>query len=351
MTTQPDPSRILEIAFGFWPSKTLLSAMELQIFTVLHGTSMTGEQLRRRLELHPRATYDFLDGLVALGLLDRDGDRAGARYRNSAESALFLDEGSPAYVGGVMHLLNSRMFRFWDDLTEALKTGEPQSEIKYGEKTFFEERYDDPAGLEQFMHAMSGISAGSCVALAEQIDFSRYHTVCDVGGATAQMSRILASRYPSLCCTTFDLPAVAPIAEKAIASAGLTDRITVAAGDMFVDPLPRADVIVMSRILHDWNLDQKMRLIKAAYDALPERGSDGGADAPPGAFIVVESMIDDARRENVFGLMMSLNMLVEFGDAFDYTGADFTGWCREVGFREIEILPLGGPTSAGIAYK
>jgi len=132
-----------------------------------------------------------------------------------------------------------------------------------------------------------------------------------------------------------------PIAEKAIAAAGLSDRVKAAAGDFFVDPLPSADVITMARVLHDWNLDQKMQLIRAAYDALP----DGGA------LITVESLIDDARREHVAGLMMSLNMLIEIGDAFDYSAADFAGWCRAVGFRDINVLPLTGIISAAVAYK
>jgi O-methyltransferase domain len=97
----------------------------------------------------------------------------------------------------------------------------------------------------------------------------------------------------------------------------------------------------MGLVLHDWNLDRKMQLIRAAYEALPEGG----------AFVAIENLIDDARRENAFGLMMSLNMLIEFGDAFDYTGADFAGWCTEVGFSDIEIIPLAGPSSAAIAYK
>jgi 16S rRNA G1207 methylase RsmC len=188
---------------------------------------------------------------------------------------------------------------------------------------------------------MQGISLGNFHALAEKFDFSRYDTVCDVGGATGQLCTILAQRHPHLRCTSYDLPVVAPIAENAIAEAGLSDRVTVAAGDFFADPLPSADVVTMGLILHDWNLDRKMRLITSAYEALPEGG----------AFIVIANLIDDARRENAFGLMMSLNMLMEFGDAFDFTGADFAGWCHEVGFREVEILPLAGPASAGVAYK
>jgi cyclopropane fatty-acyl-phospholipid synthase-like methyltransferase len=205
----------------------------------------------------------------------------------------------------------------------------------------FEELYSDPARLEQFMGAMAGISAGNFNALAEKFDFSKYETVCDVGGATGQLCTILATHHPHLRCTSYDLPVVQPIAERAIAAAGMSDRVSAASGDFFAEPLPKADVITMGLILHDWNLEGKMHLIRAAYDALPEGG----------AFIVVENLIDDARRENAFGLTMSLNMLIEFGDAFDYTGADFAGWCREVGFRDVEVMPLAGPASAGIAYK
>jgi hypothetical protein len=336
-----DPSHIMQVGMGFWPSKTLLSAVELELFTQLGSESMTGEELRERLGLHERGIYDFLDTLVALGLLERDGDGPEGRYRNTPDGAVFLDKSSPTYVGGILEMSNARLYRFWGDLTEALRTGKPQNEVKHNGKPMFEELYSDPARLEQFMDAMAGISLGNFQALADKFDFSRYETVCDVGGATGQLSAILAARHPHLRCTSYDLPVVVPIAEKAIAAAGVSDRVTAASGDFFADPLPNADVITMGLILHDWNLEGKKHLIGAAYEALPEGG----------AFIVIENLIDDARRENAFGLMMSLNMLIEFGDAFDYTGGDFAGWCKEAGFREVEILPLTGPASAGIAYK
>jgi hypothetical protein len=326
---------------GFWPSKTVLSAVELQLFTHLGAESMTGEEIGQRLGLHPRAIYDFLDTLVALRFLEREGDGSDGRYRNTAETATFLDEPSPAYIGGILEMSNARLYRFWGDLTEALRTGEPQNEIKQTGKPMFDELYSDPARLEQFMKAMQGISLGNFNARAEKFDFSKYETVCDVGGATGQLCTILAESHPHLRCTSYDLPVVAPIAEKAIAETGLSDRVTVSAGDFFADPLPRADVITMGLILHDWNLNRKMDLIRSSYEALPEGG----------AFIVIENLIDDARRENAFGLMMSLNMLIEFGDAFDFTGSDFADWCGKAGFRDVEILPLTGPASAGIAYK
>lgn len=336
-----DPSHIMQVGMGFWASKTVLSAVELELFTHLGAESMTGEEIGKQLGLHPRAISDFLDTLVALRFLERDGDGTDCRYRNTAESAAFLNKQGPAYIGGILEMSNARLYRFWGDLTEALQTGQPQNEIKHTGKPMFDELYSDPARLEQFMDAMQGISLGNFNALAEKFDFSSYKTVCDVGGATGQLCTILAGHHPHLRCTSYDLPVVAPIAERAIAAAGLTHRVAVASGDFFADPLPAADVITMGLILHDWNLDRKMRLIRSAFEALP----DGGA------FIIIENLIDDARRENAFGLMMSLNMLIEFGDAFDFTGSDFSGWCREVGFKEVEFLPLTGPASAGIAYK
>jgi hypothetical protein len=336
-----DPAKIMQIGTGFMASKTLLSAVELELFTELGGGALTGAELGEKLGLDARAVPDFPDALVALGLLDRDGDGDEARYRNTDETAAFLDKNSPAYIGGILEMSNARLYRFWGDLTEGLRTGKPQNEVKQAGHAMFEELYSDPARLEQFMNAMAGISMGPFHALAEAFDFSKYETLCDVGGATGQLSIVVAGRHPHMRCTSFDLPVVEPIAQRTIKAAGLSDRVTTAAGDFFADPLPKADVITMGLILHDWNLDRKMRLIQAAYDALPEGGT----------FIAIENIIDDARRENAFGLLMSLNMLIEFGDAFDFTGADFSGWCKEAGFKDTQIVHLAGPASAAIAYK
>jgi len=335
------PAPIMEVGMGFFASKTLLSAVELDVFTTLGSAAMTGEELRAALALHTRAVPDFLDTLVALRFLDRDGDGPDARYRNTPETALFLNRASPNYIGGILEMANARLYGFWGSLTEALKTGRPQNEIKHTGTSLFAELYRDPKRLEQFMDAMSGISAGNFTAFAEKFDVSRYGSLCDVGGATGLLSIIIAQRHPHVQCVSADLPMVVPIAERRIAAAGLSDRITAKPIDFLTDPLPQADVITMGLILHDWNLEKKMHLIRAAYEAV----------RPGGAFVVIENLIDDARRENAFGLTMSLNMLIEFGDAFDYTGSDFSDWCRSVGFKRTEIIPLGGPASAGIAYK
>lgn len=335
------PDRIIETGMSFFAAKTLLSAVELEVFRTLGDRAMTGAELASALKLHARANPDFFDGLLAIGMLARDGDGPSARYRNTPETAFFLDRTKPTYVGGILEMANSRLYRFWADLTEALKTGQPQNEIKHGKESFFGELYADQARLEQFMDAMTGVSTGNFVALAEKFDFSKYKTLCDVGGAAGVLSIMVALRHKHMTCTTADLPMVSPIAQRKIDGFGVADRVKTRDLDFFKDPLPKADVITMGMILHDWDLENKMMLIRKAYEALP----DGGA------FIVVESLIDDARRTNAFGLMMSLNMLIEFGVAFDYTGADFAKWCKEVGFKRTEVLPLAGPSSAAIAYK
>lgn len=335
------PDRILQTGMAFWGSKALLSAVELRVFTVLADGPLTGEQLRQRLRLHPRAVPDFFDTLLALGFLQREGSGEQAAYRNTAETQHFLDRNSPAYVGGILEMANARLYPFWADLTEALRTGQPQNEIKHSGEPMFAKLYEDPARLEQFMAAMSGISAGNFTLLAEKFDFSRHATLADVGGATGQLACIVAARHPHLRCVSLDLPRVTAIAERHIERRGLSSRVRAQPLDFFVDPLPRADVITMGMILHDWNLEKKLQLMRKAFDALPEGG----------CLIAVDNVIDDDRRENAFGLLMSLNMLIEFGDAFDYTGADFAGWAREVGFKRTEIIPLVGPGSAAVAWK
>lgn len=341
MNSTDTPASILQTAFSFWSSKVLLTAVEFDLFSCLGDRQTTGAELGQQLALHPRGIADFFDALVAMGFLQRHGNGPAARYENTPQGRRFLVRSSPSYVGGILVMLNARLFRYWNDLPTALRTGKPQNEVKHGHKSIFEELYADLPKLEQFLGAMTGLSRGNFELLAQRFDFARHRTLCDVGGATGLLCIEVAKRHAHLQCTTFDLPPVEPIAQRHIAAAGLTARIRTAAGDFFVDPLPKADVITMGMILHDWNLEKKMVLIRKAYDALPAGG----------ALVAIEALIDDERRTNAFGLLMSLNMLIEFGDAFDYSGADFHGWCRQVGFRKFDVMHLQGAHSAAIAWK
>lgn len=338
---QLNPGRIIEVGMGFWPAKTLLSAVKLEVFTTLGQGALTGEELASRLGLHERGIWDFFDTLVALNFLQRDGDGPSARYRNTPETGLFLNKTSPQYIGGMLEMANDRLYPFWGSLEEALQTGQPQNEIKHTGEPFFVKLYQSPERLSQFMAAMAGFQMGNFITLAKSFDFSPYQTLCDIGGASGALAIQVALNHPQMQCINFDLPPVEPIARETIAQFDLTERVTAVSGDFFVDDFPKADVIILGNILHDWNLEKKRLLIRKAYEALPAGG----------VLIAIENVIDNERRQNAFGLMMSLNMLIELGDGFDYTAADFRQWCGEAGFERFEFLPLTGPTSAAIAYK
>lgn len=338
---QVNPSKIMQIGMGFWASKTLLTAVNMNLFTHLANGALSGDEIQNKLGLHNRSLYDFLDTLVALGFLNRTGIKESATYSNSADSDLFLDKDKPSYVGGILEMSNNRLYPFGADLEEGLKTGKAQNETKNGGKSVFEAIYADEDTLREFLHVMGGIQAGNFMMLANKFDFSNYNTLCDLGGSSGNLSIHVVKNNEHMRCVSFDLPPVHPVVTENVYKLGLSDKITVRSGDFFVDDFPKADVITMGNILHDWGLNEKKILIKKAYDALPEGGS----------LIVVENIIDDERNKNAFGLMMSLNMMIETEGGFDYSAKDFEEWATEAGFSKITVMPLTGPTSAVIAIK
>jgi hypothetical protein len=329
--------RIMQTAMGFWASKVLLSAVELDVFGVLASGPLDVMGLRQRLNIHPRSARDFLDALVAQGLLQRD---PAGNYRNSDEAARFLDPAQPDYIGGIIEMFNARLYGFWGSLTEALRTGEPQNEAKHG-GDLFEGVYADPARLEGFLRGMTGITTPVANALTKVFPWRDVGSVADIGTAQGCVPVRLARAYPHLTVTGFDLPAVRPIFSRFVASHGLSDRARFAAGNFFEDALPSADVLIMGMILHDWDLATKRMLIDKAHTALP----------PGGTLIVCEMMIDDDRRAHLPGMLMSLNMLIETRGGFDFTSADCASWMREAGFSTTRVAALAGPYSAVIGTK
>ncbi len=336
MAEPVSPEGILQLGMAFWGSKALLSAVELGVFTELAAGPRDLPGLAASLGLHPRGARDFLDTLVALRVLDRQG----GRYANSAEADAFLDRGKPAYVGGILEMCNARLYGHWGKLTDALRTGQPQNESTQGEDVFAT-LYADPKRLAGFLKAMSGISIGTARVMAAAFPWQEYRSFVDVGCAQGGCSAVLAEAHRHLNGIGFDLPPVQPIFEAHAAERGLAGRLRFQPGDFFKDALPAADVMIMGHILHDWDLPTKRMLLAKAHDALP----------PGGALIVYEALIDDDRRENAFGLLMSLNMLIETPGGFDFTGADCIGWMRQAGFREATVQPLNGPNSMVVGRK
>jgi hypothetical protein len=330
------PEHILQIGSSFWACKTLLSAVELGVFSELARHPATASELREGLQLHERSARDFFDALVALGLLER----VGGRYANTAATDLFLDRAKPSYIGGLLEMFNTRLYGFWGSLTDGLRTGQPQNEIRTG-GNFFATLYAHPDKLREFMHAMTGLSMGAAQAIARQFPWQRYQTFADLGTAEGGLPVQVALAHPHLTGIGFDLPAVGPIFDEYVRGFGLADRLEFHGGDFFNDPLPRVDVLIMGHVLHDWSPVEKRQLIARAFEALP----------PGGALIVYEAIIDDDRRSNVFGLLMSLNMLIESPEGADYTGAECREWLLEAGFRHAHVEALVGPDAMVVGLK
>lgn len=339
----PSPSNIMQIGTGFWASKILLSAIKFQLFTQLaEKKKMPAKEIKTILNLKctDRHLYDFLDALTVFGFLHREGLLETAVYSNTPDTETFLDKKKPSYIGGILEMMNNRLYGFWGNLEEGLLTGLPQNEAKRSED-FFGLIYQDADKLKEFANAMTGIQMGNFMTFAQKFDFSKYKTLVDVGGSAGLLSIMVAKHQSHMTCTSFDLPPVEPIAKETIQQFQLVDRVKTQNGDFFNDAFPKADIITMGNILHDWDEEKKITLMKKAYEALP----DGGA------FVAIEGIIDDERKQNVFGMMMSLNMLIETGTGFDYTFADFNRWAKTTGFTSTSLLPLAGPSSAAIAYK
>ena len=333
----------MKIGMGFRASKILLTAVHFELFTQLAAKGgMGAAEVKRTLSwgCTDRHALDFLDVLTHFGFLERKGLLADAVYSNGADADFFLDKKKPAYIGGILEMANDRLYPFWGDLNTALRTGQQQNEAKTGDD-FFGALYSDPARSQRFVNAMAGVQMGAFMAFAQNFERAKHKTLLDIGGSGAHLSLMVAKHQPHMQCTSFDLPPVLPIAQGNINHFQLSDRVKPVGGDFFADAFPKADVITMGNILHDRSEEKKGTLMRKAYDALP----DGGA------FVAIENVIDNERRQNVFGLMMSLNMLIETTDGFDYTFADLERWAAAAGFSRTALIPVAGPTSAAVAYK
>jgi hypothetical protein len=319
------PDRLLETAYLYRTARVLLSAVELGVFTELAKGALAESILRERLAIASRGARDFFDALVALGLLERcpAGD-----YSNAVVADLYLDAAKATYIGGLLESLGAREFGAWGSLTTALRTGQPQSGIEASEH--FGQLHADPARRTLFVRGMTGASRVTAWAMAERFPWQQYTTLLDVGTAQGCLPIEIAKRHSHITGGGFDLPVLRDEFDGLVRENGLQHRLRFHGGDFFSEPLPSADVLVMGRVLHNWDIDRKRLLLRKAYDALP---SDG-------ALIVYESFIDSERNSAVHGLLSSLNMLIMTAGGFDFTPADCTAWMREAGFQDLKVEPL-----------
>lgn len=332
MGTQTTAEPLLQMAAGFYKWRTVLSAIELDLFTSLRDTPATEPVVRARFGLDGRGTQDFLDALVSLGLLDRqDGV-----YHPTRIAEEFLDSNKPSYLGRFLKLADDR----WARISEGLRTGEPQNGARTG-SSMFTHQHRDQAAWRRYYGGMDALNGPSGAALAHAFDWSTVKRIIDVGGARGNVSAHLVKVHPHLAATVFDLPPVEAVFTEHMAELGLTGRITFQAGNFFTDPLPETDVVVLGHVLHDWAVAERRVLARKAFEAV----------APGGYVLAYDTMIDEERRANSNQLMISLNMMLCTPGGSEYTPADGAKWFTDAGFTSVECTPLTGDDTLLIARK
>lgn len=355
-STTRSPHDIIGVATAFWTSKVVLSAVELGVFTRLSERSGSLEQLCADLSIRGRGARDFFDILVSLELLERDE----GSYRNSELADAYLNPALPAYdISGYLRNLNA-VFASRSLLTETLRSGGRLNYAKAlaaagadetaagavlmpadADADTFGEAFAAPNQVRGFVRAMTGYSMGAHRSLVSAFDWSGVGNVVDVGCSEGAFLAHMLRAHPHLAGIGFDLAQVTDHFGTFTRTMGIQDRVRFVSGDFLSGPLPSGDVIVMGHVLHDWNLQIKRMLVGKAYEALP----------PGGSLLVYESLIDDERRVNTAGMIMSLNVSLVSAGGLGYTGAECREWMADAGFQDLSVTHLEGPEYMVVGRK
>lgn len=326
---------LLRIHIQYWPSRVILTAIDLNLFSILGERLLNANELSEELGIKLCCAYDFFDALVALRFLKRMGDGKDATYSNFNGVIKMLDKDRGFVLEG---------YKAWDSLKQILQTGRSfnaKDSVAQTATIYDDALYGDEGRLAEFHDTMDIIQEEAFKLIVDRFDFSYYNTLLDLGSGSCLLSKILHSKYPNLLITNFDLPGAFPKTVRHLIGKGYVESIGYVSGDFFKDVLPTSEVITMCSILHNWSLEKKKLLIQKVYNSLLDNG----------IFIVIENLIDDLRRVNSHSLLMSLNMLIEFGEGFEFTVSEFRTWAFETGFKDCKFIQLTDQVNAIVAYK
>ncbi len=333
------PVPLMQVATGFWASKTLAAAHELDLFSRLSGNAgATTREVAEGLGIHERPAEMLLTGCAALGLLERNG----SGYANSPMAEEFLVRGKPYYFGGFVQMLDQRLYPGWGRLAEAIRTNRPTTWDPERQSSLFDG--EDPELLAVFWEAMHSLSTYTARALGRIVDLSGGRRLLDVGGGSAAFPIEWCRCWPDLTATVFELPKVTDIAAEKIQEAGLAEQIATVAGDFLADDaLPGGhDTVLLSMILHDWAEDRCRVILEKCWQALPSSGE----------LIISELLVNDDRTGPPAAALMSLNMLVET-EGRNYTAAEYTAWLADLGAQDTRVVwfEAAGANGAVIGRK
>ncbi len=330
-----DPADIKRLGNAFCHAKLLLAAGELGLFADLaENGPATQSQIQARLRLQPRGCRDFLNALVLLGLLVRDGEQ----YRNSAVTAEHLIPGSATYIGGFLQRSNRVLYPAWGNLSEALRTGRPQ--VATAGSGSFERMLGDPGQLAQYLGMMDSVSGLLAPRLAEAFDWQNHAEIVDVGGARGNLAARLVRAHPHLSAWVFDLPVMEAPLRQHVASLAPPGPIRFRGGDFFADPLPEGDVLILGHVLHNWSPEERQFLVKKAF----------AATRPGGALLIYDAMLEE-NPADLARVLVSINMLLVTPGGSEYTVRECTQWLADAGFADVSDRPLGSADTLVIGHR
>ena len=317
---KPDPRPILDTAHGFWKSRALCAACELNLFTRLAEGPMTATALAAALAVPGRSLAMLLDANAALGFLKKRGEK----YANAPVAQAFLVKGREGYLGdSVLHMAGA-LYARWGLLTEAVRRGKPARDLSAPPPR--------PETARDFTMAMHGISTFVGRELARRLDLRRYHRLLDIGGGSGVLSAKLAERFPNLEATILDMPEVCRVAAKLCRLSPAAARLKTLP-QSYTEKLPRGhDVALLSQILHAESGAACLALLKRVREALGR----------PGLIIVIEFALEKDKTRPVFPALFALNMLLNTHEGAAFSKEEILRWLRDAGFKKGTARKLHG---------
>jgi hypothetical protein len=345
---------------GFWVSKTLMTAIELEVFTKLSANNDNGvdiNQLQNILEMDMRPTEVFTTALVSLGLLKIIESNAttsvgsidfnnNKRYSNSELADTFLVKGKPSYMVYFITMFYKRLYKSWNKLSVSLKTNKPIAEKEGGDAEAMFNQSRSTQSIEQiqkFTHSMFGISVGPAIALTKVFNFSKHKKMMDIGGGSGVYAIQVVKDNPNMTAIVLDLEPVCQVADQYIKQFNLQQKISTKPLDFFKEEFPKdCDVAFLSHIIHDYDEEKCKLLLKNIYDSLPHEN---------GIILISEWLLNDKKTGPIPAALMGLNMMIETSGGRNYSFAEISKMLSGVGFLDIEKRSLAGPAEIIIGHK
>ena len=333
----PDAAPVLELIDAFRRSKTMFTAVAMGVFEALHDSPADAPSLAPRLGANADALERLLDACVGMGLLSK---HAGA-YANQPIAETYLCDASPYSLAGYVRYSDEALFPMWTHLEDALREGTHRWTQTFGwHGSIFDHFFKTEERKRSFLRGMHGFGQLSSAAVAAAFDLSGFSCLADLGGATGHLAIAACERYPRLRAVVFDLPQVVGMAREYVEASPARERIALATGDFFEDPLPPADLYAVGRVLHDWREGKTRMLLGKIHAALP----------PGGGLLIAEKLLEEDKSGPTPAQMQSLNMLI-CTEGKERTLGEYTALLRESGFGQVEGRRTGTLLDAVLAHR